>query len=126
MLLVWGYLSWECDGVDIKTRVDLEKKFDSKNKPFDLVYSNYVLHKLKNKKLFINMIFNNLKFEGWFFIHTFDQSDLNSKSKISRNDLQKLLSEQGFRNIKIKLFSYYDSEEKHKHWHKILEATGQK
>ena len=102
MLLVWGYLSWECDGVDIKTRVDLEKKFDSKNKPFDLVYSNYVLHKLKNKKLFINMIFNNLKFEGWFFIHTFDQSDLNSKSKISRNDLQKLLSEQGFRNIKIK------------------------
>ena len=38
-------LRWKCEGVDIKKGVDLEKKFESKNKPFDLVYSNYVLHK---------------------------------------------------------------------------------
>ncbi|MFA5932139.1 MAG: methyltransferase domain-containing protein [Candidatus Paceibacterota bacterium] len=119
-------LGWKSEGVDIKMGINLEKTYESKNKPFDLVYSNYVLHKLKNKKQFIQTIFNNLKNEGWFFIHTFDQSDKNSKSNLSRIYLKKLLSEQGLKNIKIKLFSFYDNDEGHKHWHKILEATGQK
>ncbi|MFH1200825.1 MAG: methyltransferase domain-containing protein [bacterium] len=93
---------------------------------FDLVYSNYVLHKLKNKKQLIKTIYNNLKNGGWFFIHTFDQSDSNSTSNISRDCLKKMLTEQGFKKIKIKLFSRYDNDEGHKHWHKTLEATGQK
>ena len=54
-------IGWKCEGVDIKTGIDLEKKYESKNKPFDLVYSNYVLHKLKNRKQLIQTIFNNLK-----------------------------------------------------------------
>ncbi|KKP88085.1 MAG: hypothetical protein UR91_C0027G0009, partial [Candidatus Nomurabacteria bacterium GW2011_GWC2_35_8] len=36
------------------------------------------------------------------------------------------LTKQGFKNIKIKLFERYDDDEGHKHWHKVLEATGQK
>ncbi len=119
-------LRWKCEAVDIKTGVDLEKTYRSKNEPFDLIYSNYLLHKLKNKKLFIQTIYDNLKNGGWFFIHTFDQSDRNSKSDLSQIYLQKLLAEQGFKNVKIKLFSYYDNEKNHKHWHKILEASGQK
>lgn len=119
-------LGWKCQGVDIKTGVDLEKKYESENKPFDLVYSNYLLHKIKNKKQFIQTIYDNLKTGGWFFIHTFDQSDQKSASGLSEAYLQKLLSEQGFKNIRMKLFDYYDDEENHKHWHKILEATGQK
>ena len=119
-------LGWECEGVDIKTGIDLEKVYESKDKPFDLVYSNYVLHKLKNRKNLLKTIFNNLKVGGWFFIHTFDQSDSNSSSNLSCDYLQKILTEQGFKNIKIKLFKYYDNEEGHKHWHKILEAIGQK
>jgi cyclopropane fatty-acyl-phospholipid synthase-like methyltransferase len=119
-------LGWKCEGVDIKMGVDLEKTYASKNKPFNLVYSNYVIHKLKNRKQFIKTIFDNLKIGGWFFIHTFDKSDSNSTSEISRDHLQKILKEQGFKNIEIKLFSYYDNDEGHKHWHKILEASGQK
>lgn len=119
-------LGWKCEGVDIKTGVDLEKPYKSKNKPFDLIYSNYVLHKLKNKKNLIQTIYDNLKNGGWFFIHTFDKSDPKSASDMSRDYLQKLLAKQGFKNIKIKIFSYYDKKEGHKHWHKILEAIGQK
>ncbi len=119
-------IGWKCEGVDIKNGVDLEKNYESKKKPFDLVYSNYVLHKLKNRKQLIQTIFNNLKNEGWFFIHTFDKSDKNSKSDLSQVYLKKLLMEQGFKNIKLRVFSFYDNDIGHKHWHKILEATGQK
>lgn len=119
-------LGWKCEGVDIKSGVDLENTYESKNKPFDLVYSNYVIHKLKNKKQFIQTIYNNLKRGGWFFIHTFDRSDPNSKSKVTPSLLKKILEEQGFNNVRIELFNYYDNEKGHKHWHKILEATGQK
>jgi cyclopropane fatty-acyl-phospholipid synthase-like methyltransferase len=119
-------LGWETEGVDRKTGIDLEKYFSSKNKPFDLVYSNYLIHKIKNKKQFIQTIYDNLKVDGWFFLHTFDHSDANSQSELSRDYLHQLLTEQGFENIQIKLFDFYDDEEGHKHWHKILEATGQK
>ena len=119
-------LGWECEGVDITTGVDLEKKFISKNNPFDLIYSSYVIHKLKNKEQFIQTIFDNLKNGGWFFIHTFDTTDKNSKSDVTQQYVQKLLTKQGFKNVKPRVFSYYDNEEGHKHWHKILEVTGQK
>jgi len=119
-------LGWKCDGVDIKTGVDLEGKFDSENKPFDLVYSNYVLHKLRNKKQLIQTIFDNLKNGGWFFIQTFDQSDSNSISNVSVDYLEGVLTKQGFKNVRIKLFNFYDNDIGHKHWHKVLEAVGQK
>jgi SAM-dependent methyltransferase len=119
-------LGWKCEGIDIKAGVDLEKAYKSEKGLFDLVYSNYVLHKIKNKERFAETIYNNLKGCGWFFIHTFDRSDKNSASDLSQTYLRELLTEQGFRSIKVKLFSYYDNEEDHKHWHKILEAIGQK
>jgi len=119
-------LGWKCEGVDIKKDVNLEKYFVSKNKPFDLVYSNYLIHKIKNKELFIQTIFGNLKNGGWLFLHAFDQTDKNSKSILSKNYLRKLLAKQEFKNIQIRVFSYYDNEDGHKHWHKILEASGQK
>jgi cyclopropane fatty-acyl-phospholipid synthase-like methyltransferase len=118
--------SWKSEGVDIKLNVNLEEPFISKNKPFDLVFSNYVIHKIKNKKQFIKTIFDNLKQDGYFFIHTFDKKDENSHSSLTGSYLQKMLVNQGFRNIKVKTFNYYDEDKGHKHWHKILEATGQK
>ena len=93
-------LGWKCEGADIKTGVDLEKLYKSKSSPFDLVYSNYVLHKLKSRKQLIQTIYDNLKNGGWVFIHTFDKSDSNSSSDLSRGYLQRLLSGQGFKNIK--------------------------
>ena len=119
-------LRWKCEGVDVKTGVNLEKYYLSRKRPFDLVFSNYVIHKIKDKEQFIKTDFNNLKNDGWFFIHTFDKNDKNSRSVLTTNNLQKILSEQGFEDIKTRVFSYYDNEEGHKHWHKILEATGKK
>lgn len=119
-------LGWNCEGVDLNTGVDLEKSFLSKNKPFDLVYSNYVLQKIRNKERFLQTIYENLKKDGWFFIHTFDSSDPNSSSEITRKDLQSLLRKVGFQDIKIRTFSFYDNDVGHRHWHKILEAVGRR
>lgn len=119
-------LGWTCEGVDIKTGVDLEKYFLSKKYPFDLVFSNYVIHKIKNKEQFIETIFDNLKKNGWFFMHTFYGREGVGKTTLTENYLQKILLKKGFRNIKTRTFSYYDNEENHKHWHKIFEVTGQK
>ena len=119
-------LGWFCEGVDIKNGVDLEKFYLSKNKPFDLVYSNYLLHKLKTKEQIIQTAFNNLKKDGWFFIHTFDKSDTTGKSDMTSSSLKKLLKNQGFKNITVRTFDFYDEEQGHEHWHKILEASAQK
>lgn len=119
-------LGWKCEGVDINTGINLEFAYLSKDKPFDLVFSNYLLHKLKNKRRLIQTAFDNLKKDGWFFLHTFDQSDLNAKSDITVDSIKRLLEELGFKNIVTKVFDYYDNDEGHKHWHKILEATAQK
>lgn len=119
-------LGWKCEGVDIKTGVNLEKYFLSKKYRFDLVFSNYVIHKIKNKEQFVKTLFDNLEEGGWFFIHTFDKEDKNSRSVLTGYGLKKILLKQGFKNIKTRVFGYYDNEEGHKHWHKILEATGKK
>ena len=119
-------LGWECEGVDIKMGIDLEKPYKSKNAPFDLVYSNYLLHKLENKEQFLQTIYNNLKKDGWCFIHSFDISDKSGKSKLSEDYMKKLLNQYDFKNNEVKVFSYYDNEEGHEHWHRILEVSGQK
>lgn len=119
-------LGWKCFGVDKTTGVDLEKLFISPKQPFDLVYSNYVLHKLKNPEQLIKTAYQNLKKNGWVFLHTFDQSDKNGKSKLDKKWLEGVLAKQGFVDIQCKVFSYYDNEPKHKHWHKILEGVARK
>ncbi|MFA6325234.1 MAG: class I SAM-dependent methyltransferase [Candidatus Paceibacterota bacterium] len=119
-------IGWKCEGVDIKSGVNLENVYISKNKPFDLVFSNYVIHKIKNKKNFISTIFNNLKQNGWIFIHTFDESDENSTSDMTSLFSKKILEEHGFINISTNVFDFYDDDEGHKHFHKILEIIAQK
>jgi ubiquinone/menaquinone biosynthesis C-methylase UbiE len=112
--------------VDKNTGVDLEKLLISPKRPFDLVYSNYVLHKLKYPEQLIKTAYQNLKKNGWLFLHTFDQSDKNGKSKLSKKWLEAVLAKQGFVDMQCKVFRYYDNEPEHKHWHKILEGVARK
>lgn len=116
---------WSCEGVDLNTGVNLEKPFYSKNAPFDLVYSNYTIQKIKNKKQFIINIVNNLKPNGRFFLHTFDKSDKNGDSRLDENAIIELLTN-NFTDIKIRVFKIFDNDLGHKHWHKVLEVTAQK
>ena len=60
-------MGWKCEGVDIEMGIDLEKLYISKNKPFNLVYSNYVLQRIKNKDVFVRTVYENLKNDGCFF-----------------------------------------------------------
>ncbi|OQA52750.1 MAG: hypothetical protein BWY43_00361 [candidate division WS2 bacterium ADurb.Bin280] len=116
---------WKCEGVDLKTGVNLEKPYFSKSAPFDLVFSNYTLHKISNKEVFIKTAYNNLKKNGWLFIHTFDKSDENSNSDLDEKRVSALLVSR-FKNIKVVIIDIFDEEEGHKHWHKVLEVTAQK
>jgi hypothetical protein len=118
------HLGWKCEGVDKITGINLEKPYKSARIPFDLVYSNYVLQKIKNKEIFLKTAHNNLKKGGWLFIHTFDKSDKVINSGIDNKMLRDMLKKQGFFDIKTKVFSFYDNG--HKHWHRILEATARK
>jgi len=119
-------LGWDIVGIDKRTGIDLENFYLSEQKPFDLVYSNYVLQKIKNKDQFIKTMNSNLKPEGKIFIHTFDKSDKNSSSNIDSRSLKVLLEKGGFKNIFIKAFDFFDNDVGHKHQHKILEATATK
>lgn len=116
---------WNCEGVDLKMGVNLEKPFYSANAPFDLVYSNYTIQKIKNKKQFIQNTVDNLKPDGYLFLHTFDKSDESGDSELDRDTMIELLGD-NFTNLKTRVFRYYDNETDHKHWHKILEVTAQK
>lgn len=119
-------LGWQAFGVDLKTGTDLEKPYFSSKKPFNLVYSNYVIHKLKNQEQLIKSAYQNLKPKGWLFLHTFDMSDKNSNSKMDKKQLSSMLAKNGFVDIQCRVFNFYDNEPIHKHWHKILEAIGRK
>ncbi len=119
-------LGWKCEGVDKSTGVNLEKLYLSKNRPYDLVFSNYVLHFLKNKQKLFETAYRNLKKGGWFFLHTFDKSDKICKTGINEKEIVKFFKKQDFKNISVKKFSFYDNNLGHKHWHRILEVTAQK
>ncbi|MFA6160347.1 MAG: hypothetical protein WC678_04670, partial [Parcubacteria group bacterium] len=82
------------------------------------------LQRIKNKDIFAKTIHDNLRNDGWFFMHTFEKNDQIISIGMSQDFLRGLLEKQGFRNIEIRIFDHYD--EGHKHWHKILEASGQK
>ena len=114
---------WFGEGVDKKTGTDLNELYISKNKPFDLVYSNYVLHFLKNKQQLIDTAYQNLKTDGWLFLHTFDKSDEIIKG-FSGKEIKSMLG--NFKNISTRVFGVYDNEPGHNHWHKILEVIAQK
>lgn len=117
---------WRCEGVDKLTGVDLENFYKSSKGPYDLVYSNYVLQKIKNKKVFLETVFANLKRGGWLFIHTFDEANKGTNSGVDIIFLKSILESQGFVDIKSKVFDVYDNNPEHRHWHKILEVTARK
>lgn len=117
-------LGWDADGVDLSTGVDLEKPFIASNGPFDMVYSNYVLQKIKNHSQFIRNMADNLTQGGRIFIHTFDVSDEQTATGIKESYLYSLLEHTGFEDIQMNIFPLYDTD--HKHWHKILQATAKK
>ncbi len=119
-------LGWEAVGVDIKTGTDLEKPFFSDAAPFDLVYSNYVLHKLKNRAQLIRTAYDNLKEGGRFFLHTFDASDKQSASDLTIEKIGGLLNDSGFAEIAAEVIDRYDDEAGHDHWHRILQATARR
>ncbi len=118
------HLGWKAIGID-RNEADLNRPFKTKKK-FDIVYSNYVLQFITNKETFIKSCYDNLKKNGWLFIHTFSQNDTVFKRKgLNKKDIFKILNKY-FQNIRIKEFSAYDNDFGHKHWHRILEITAQK
>jgi len=98
----------------------------SDKKPFDLVYSNYLLHKLKNKEVLIQTAYDNLKNGGWLFINAMDKSNKTSFSDITAPEMEKILRKIGFKNIYSKKISFFDNAFGHRHWHKVLQITASK
>ena len=68
-------MGWKCDGVDLKTGTDLNVPYLSPKHPYDLVYSNFVIHKLTNPKSMSITIEHNLAASGYFFVQTFHDTD---------------------------------------------------
>ena len=119
---------WKCVGVDKTMGIDLEVPYSDSSGPFDLVYSNYVLHKIKNKGVFIKTMFNQTKAGGRIFLLAFDDSDKTGKvsSGITQESLNDLLKKYGFHGVDVRQFDYFDEDPGHAHWHRVLQATGEK
>lgn len=118
-------LGWEAYGVDKINGINLEEVYISPLKPFDVVYSLYVIHFLKNRLALVQSAYENLKSGGYFFIHTFTE-DENSSSDLDEESLRKILEDAGFSKIEMKVEKFYDNEIGHKHWHNILQAISYK
>jgi len=113
-------IGWLVKGVDLP-EFDLNNSYKSELE-FDLIYSNFVIQFIKNKDIFVDSCFNNLKKGGWLFVQTFDKSDevMKDSQKFSEQELSDLISKK-FNFIKIVGYKIFD--EKHNHWHVILQAT---
>lgn len=117
-------LGWDCVGVDKLTGVDLEALYLDPNRPFSLVYSHYVWHKLHDKTMLVRTAYENLKKEGWFFVHTFGDKNETSSSPFSEDYTRELLEQGGFDVVSLKQFPLY--EEEHRHTHHIVEVVARK
>lgn len=109
---------WTCDGVDKETRVDLNNLYLSDNRPYDLVYSHYVLHFLDNKQRLIDTAYQNLKHGGWFYLLTFDEAD-EVVHGFKPSEVESMLKH--FEIKTTQLMDHYDDAPGHDHWHRILE-----
>lgn len=116
---------WFCEGVDKKAGIDLNNIYISEKGPFDIVFSNYVLHFIKNKDIFLKTIYKNLKKNGWLFLHTFHKDDVNIKKGFELDDLIPKISKY-FHNINTEILDIYDDDPDHNHWHKVIQVTAQK
>lgn len=116
---------WECKGVDIKSGVDLNEIYEC-GRCFDLVFSNYVIHLLRNKENFFRSAYDNLKDGGYFFINALSDQDENTRSGLNLNNAKRIMEEVGFSILKSEIFEVYDDEPGHNHYHKIVEIYAQK
>ena len=119
-------MGWECDGVDIITGTDLNEVYLSPNAPYDLVYSNYVIQKLKTPESLIKTIEINTKKGGKFFLHTFDESDETAKKKYTKESIEKLFKNTDLWPESCEVIRVWDDEIGHQHYHQILQITGTK
>jgi SAM-dependent methyltransferase len=119
-------LGWFTEGVDILMGVNLNNIYRSPNKPFDLVISNYVIHKLNKPENLVQTILHNLGQGGYFFLQTFDVSDEWTRRGYSEEELRMLFDGDKWEDIKTRRFKVYDNENGHEHWHVIFEITGKK
>ena len=116
----------ECDGVDIITGTDLNEVYSSPNAPYDLIYSNYVIQKLKTPKSLIKTIEINIKKGGKFFLHTFDESDEIAKKKYTKESIQELFKGTDLRPESCEIIRVWDDEIGHQHYYQILQVIGTK
>ena len=119
-------MGWECDGVDIITGTDLNEVYSSSNAPYDLVYSNYVIQKLKTPESLIQTIEVNLKKGGKFFLHTFDETDEIAKKKYTKESIRKLFVNTNLQLESCEVIRVWDDEKGHQHYHQVLQITGTK
>lgn len=119
-------MGWECDGVDIITGTDLNEVYSSPNAPYDLVYSNYVIQKLKTPESLIKTIEINAKKGGKFFLHTFDESDEIAKKTYTKESIKELFRGTDLQLESCETFRVWDNETGHQHYHQILQITGVK
>lgn len=117
---------WNCEGVDLKTGIDLEKVYQSKNAPFDLVISNFVLHFLKDKNQLVKSAYINLKDNGKFFFQDLEYQEITGKMFLTEKEAEEIIKKNGFEILSKKKSRYFDDKEGHKHWHMILEIIAQK
>ena len=119
-------VGWECDGVDIITGTNLNEVYLSPNAPYDLVYSNYVIQKLKNPESLIKTIKINIKEGGKFFLHTFDESDEFARKKYTKESIQELFKDTDLQPESCEVIRVWDDEVGHQHYHQILQVSGTK
>lgn len=119
-------LGWGGEGVDLKTGTNLEEKYLSTQAPFDLVYSNYVLHYLKNKKALIKSAYDNLKAGGWFFFQDLIRSELTTDMYLSKEEIEEMIKKEGFEILESHIFNFFDDKPDHMHWHDVVEIQAKK
>lgn len=117
-------MGWKCDGVDIITGTDLNEVYLSQNAPYDLIYSNYVIQKLKAPESLIKTIEINIKKGGKFFLHTFDESDEFAKKKYTKESIQELFKNTDLQPESCEFIRVWDDEIGHQHYHQILQISG--
>ena len=119
-------MGWECDGADIITGTDLNEVYLSPNAPYDFIYSNYVIQKLKTPESLIKTIEINIKKGGKFFLHTFDESDEFAKKKYTKESIQELFKNTDLQPESCEVIRVWDDEVGHQHYNQILLISGTK
>ena len=119
-------MGWMAEGVDLKTGTNLEEKYLSPRAPFDLVFSNHVLHYLVNKQALIESAYENLKTGGWLYFCDLIRSELTTDMYWPKEDIEKLITNNGFEIVNSRIFNFFDDKPEHMHWHDIVEIYARK